>query len=191
MMNTLSQVLLKIASPGVPDFYQGTEAWKFALVDPDNRGAVDYECFQRLLRSLEGESSLPLLRRLLKEPEDGRIKMYVTSRALRFRRAHAGLFSEGNYVPLGVEGVRKNHLCAFARRGKKEEAIIIAARFFLSLPKDPWANTAVVAEEGGGAAKYRDIMTGRSFQFEKSKGKWMLPVSEVLTLLPVALLEKI
>ncbi|HLK31481.1 MAG TPA: malto-oligosyltrehalose synthase, partial [Terriglobales bacterium] len=32
--NSLAQVLLKIASPGSPDFYQGNELWELRLVDP-------------------------------------------------------------------------------------------------------------------------------------------------------------
>src|SRR3990172_1995490 len=42
MVNSLAQTLIKITAPGVPDFYQGTEVWDFALVDPDNRRPVDF-----------------------------------------------------------------------------------------------------------------------------------------------------
>ena len=41
-VNSLAQVVLKIASPGVPDFYQGSEMWDLSLVDPDNRRPVNY-----------------------------------------------------------------------------------------------------------------------------------------------------
>ena len=50
LFNSLSQTLLKLASPGVPDTYQGTELWDFSLVDPDNRRPVDYERRRRMLR---------------------------------------------------------------------------------------------------------------------------------------------
>ncbi len=40
--NSLAQLVLKVTAPGVPDLYQGTELWDFALVDPDNRRPVDY-----------------------------------------------------------------------------------------------------------------------------------------------------
>src|SRR5262249_28782117 len=56
MHNSLAQVVLKIASPGVPDFYQGTELWDFSLVDPDNRRPVDFELRQRLLDELRASS---------------------------------------------------------------------------------------------------------------------------------------
>jgi (1->4)-alpha-D-glucan 1-alpha-D-glucosylmutase len=42
VVNSLAQVALKVASPGVPDFYQGSELWDFSLVDPDNRRQVDF-----------------------------------------------------------------------------------------------------------------------------------------------------
>src|SRR6202022_784295 len=52
-VNSLSQTLLKLASPGVPDIYQGCEVWNFSLVDPDNRRPVDYECCLQKLASLK------------------------------------------------------------------------------------------------------------------------------------------
>ena len=59
MFNSLSQTLLKIAAPGLPDFYQGTEVWNFSLADPDNRRPVDYERLQTLLEQLHtGESGI-------------------------------------------------------------------------------------------------------------------------------------
>jgi Maltooligosyl trehalose synthase len=33
-INSLTQTLLKLTSPGVPDIYQGTEIWDYSLVDP-------------------------------------------------------------------------------------------------------------------------------------------------------------
>src|ERR1041385_1034402 len=42
-INSLTQTLLKLTSPGVPDIYQGNEIWDFSLVDPDNRRPVDYK----------------------------------------------------------------------------------------------------------------------------------------------------
>jgi (1->4)-alpha-D-glucan 1-alpha-D-glucosylmutase len=42
MLNSLSQSLLQLTSPGLPDLYQGNELWAFQLVDPDNRQPVDF-----------------------------------------------------------------------------------------------------------------------------------------------------
>src|SRR5258708_5412612 len=53
--NSLSQTLLKLTCPGVPDIYQGTELFDFSLVDPDNRRPVDYASRRTLLDSLGKE----------------------------------------------------------------------------------------------------------------------------------------
>src|SRR5207244_6907518 len=103
LCNSLSQTLIKITAPGVPDFYQGTELWDFNLVDPDNRRPVDYALRQAILASLRAEPSrnaAALVDRISTHPEDGRIKLYLTSRALNFRRDHHQLFTEGAHRPL-------------------------------------------------------------------------------------------
>src|SRR5262249_16121717 len=92
MVNSLSQTLLKITAPGIPDFYQGSELWDLALVDPDNRRPVDFAQRHALLDSLmarvrdESADLAPLCAELLKDWPDGRVKLYVTHRALTLRR---------------------------------------------------------------------------------------------------------
>src|SRR5262249_29828475 len=87
LFNPLAQTLPKLAAPVVPDPYQGTELWDFSLVDPDNRRPVDYERRARLLRELREPAAGPGLaafaRELTAAKEDGRVKLYVTHRALR------------------------------------------------------------------------------------------------------------
>ena len=84
MFNSLSQTLLKVASPGIPDFYQGTEIWDFSLVDPDNRRPVDFDLRKKMLKTLKEKragyrADLPgFARALLQEWRDGSIKLYVT-----------------------------------------------------------------------------------------------------------------
>ena len=122
LFNSLSQTLLKLASPGVPDTYQGTEMWDFSLVDPDNRRPVDYDRRRRMLEDLRsaaesaGGDLRDLARDLVATREDGRIKLYVTHRSLACRRDHPGLFTAGEYIPLAAEGSKAAHLFAFARR---------------------------------------------------------------------------
>jgi (1->4)-alpha-D-glucan 1-alpha-D-glucosylmutase len=119
MLNSLSQTLLKTTAPGVPDFYQGTELWNFTLVDPDNRRPVDYALRREMLASLRevGDGDVTeFVDGLLERPEDGRVKMYVTARALNFRRGRAELFSRGAYVPLRAAGRRADSVVAFARK---------------------------------------------------------------------------
>ena len=134
--NSLSQTLIKIAAPGLPDFYQGTEVWNFSLADPDNRRRVDYDRLQKLLeRASRGRvgGSAALVDRLLAEPEDGSLKLYVTRSALRFRREHRALFAKGSYLPLRTAGEKNKHVIAFARSFRGTTVLVLAGRFFAQL----------------------------------------------------------
>src|SRR5581483_3974578 len=88
--NSLAQVLLKLTAPGVPDTYQGTELWDLSLVDTDNRRPVDFDLRSRLLDELKsrlaaGESERDVAIELLRNKEDGRIKLWLTWKSLAFR----------------------------------------------------------------------------------------------------------
>ncbi len=101
-LNSLSQVLLKIASPGVPDFFQGSELWDFSLVDPDNRRPVDFKRRQTLLKeikALEARGGRPLPAQLLATWRDGRLKLFITYKALQIRKANAELFARETTCP--------------------------------------------------------------------------------------------
>ena len=122
-LNSLSQVLLKVASPGVPDFYQGTELWDFSLVDPDNRRPVDFAKRVRLLKGLklqEKEGREGLISEMLSNWEDGRIKLYVIYQALKFRKSFLDLFLHGDYLPLAAKGDRDDNILAFAPQARKQ-----------------------------------------------------------------------
>lgn len=197
MLNSLSQIVLKVASPGVPDFYQGTEIWDLSLVDPDNRRPVDYRRRRELLESLrEEEAAAPrgLAARLLARPEDGRIKMHVTRAALRFRAAARDLFERGSYVPLAVSGSRAAHVCAFARRRGSRAAVAAAGRFFLALgaaerpPVGPsaWEDTVLVLPADLAESAWRDVLTGR-----RIPPREVLALADLFAELPAALLEAV
>ncbi|MGH6676582.1 MAG: malto-oligosyltrehalose synthase, partial [Xanthobacteraceae bacterium] len=96
-VNGLAQVLAKLAAPGVPDFYQGTEFWDLSLVDPDNRAPVDFAARQQ---SLATASSVNMDR----DWTNGRIKQLVIARVLAARKKFSRLFAAGDYVPLEIEG---------------------------------------------------------------------------------------
>ena len=189
-LNSLSQALLRITSPGVPDLYQGTEYWDFSLVDPDNRRPVDFEARQASL--LAGISPAELL----SDWKDGRVKQAVIARALRFRAESGALFTEGNYVPLKVEGERADHALAFARVHEGHASITVVTRLPGHLPgigaiplADPtiWSGTSVVTPRNFIGRRTVDVMTP-----DKAVGKEMtgrLPLSDILATLPVALLE--
>jgi (1->4)-alpha-D-glucan 1-alpha-D-glucosylmutase len=161
-LSSLSQLVLKVASPGVPDFYRGAEMWDLSLADPDNRRPVDFGLRIAALRRLKQRSSPS---QLLKNWSDGRIKLYVTWKALTFRRRHSALFLDGDYLPLEVRGKRKGYLVAFARRLKDQWSIAVVprlvARMGSILPMGPrsWGDTAVVLPEGA-PQHWENIFTG-------------------------------
>lgn len=131
--NGLAQVVLKIASPGVPDTYQGSETWDLRLVDPDNRSPVDYAALRRALASLDGAN----VRDLVACFRDGRIKLHVLSRALRLRRTMPGVFLEGDYRPIDAG----EEIVAFVREHDTGTVACAATRFPYRVTggRAPWA----------------------------------------------------
>jgi (1->4)-alpha-D-glucan 1-alpha-D-glucosylmutase len=126
-LNGLSQLVVKLASPGVADFYQGSETWDLRLVDPDNRQPVDFLTRKAMLTSLAGD--LPPLSDLVTNWKDGRIKMYVTQRGLQFRKNHAALLLKGDYFPVQIQGPQQDSVISFARRYRGDWSVIVVPRF--------------------------------------------------------------
>lgn len=138
-LSSLSQVALKVTSPGIPDIYQGCELWDLSLVDPDNRRPVDFARRQALLKTLtedcarDGELALARALGQVDALVDGRAKLWLTRQALRFRRDHGELLLDGDYVPLVVEGSDAAHVVAFARVRGRERLLCIVPRLTLAL----------------------------------------------------------
>lgn len=136
ILNSLSQISLKLTCPGVPDFYQGSELWDFRLVDPDNRGPVDYHCridFLEEMQKKQGHKSL--LSTLLANPAEGKVKLYLISQLLALRNKEPELFLKGTFVPLPVQGKFRNHIISFFRMYKENTILIVAPRFYTDLIK--------------------------------------------------------
>jgi len=125
-LNSLSQITLKATLPGVPDFYQGTEFWDLSLVDPDNRRPVDFAVRASTLTAMDR----PDWQELARNWQDGRIKLAWIAHVLRLRNELTDVFTDGDYEPLDVSGLHRDHVIAFARRRGKDAAIIAAARLF-------------------------------------------------------------
>lgn len=202
-LNSLSQTVLKLTVPGVPDVYQGTELFSFTLVDPDNRRPVDFpHCLQLLrqiddmLESHEQEAFHQQLEALYGDLSDSRLKQFFVSSVLHFRSAQPGLFGEGNYIPLEVTGAKSEHLIAFARCWQEFACIVAAPRFFTSLGlrkkerpcgRRVWRDTRVILPE---------FLAGRGFRnlFERTavtpggEDARSLSVADILQVLPVGLL---
>jgi len=196
--NSLSQALLKIAAPGVPDFYQGSELWSFDLVDPDNRRPVDFELRRQMLEKLRprtASDAAAMMDRLAANPCDGAIKMFVTQRALHFRRAHRELFAQGSYSSIPVTGNREDHVIAFARRLNGTAAIAVAGRFFCKMrnghPRptgDAWGNTEIVLPEELSTQNWRDVLSGETVPVEQREHQVVFPLAKAFSHCPVALL---
>ncbi len=202
MFNSLAQVLLKIASPGVPDFYQGCETWNFALVDPDNRRPVDFTGLRKDLGSLRdyaGERST-LIAELLSTSGWRRLKLFATSVALGYRGTHPELFLSGTYFPLAAAGSRKSNIIAFARKHEHRVAIAAAGRFFTKLdpavrmpiPREIWADTVLLLPRSLKFEAYRDLFTDRRLRIESLDGRLSVAAAELFAGgLPVSLLESV
>lgn len=193
ILNSLSQTLLKIASPGVPDFYQGAELWDLSLVDPDNRRPVDYEKRFMYLEDIKTrvDKDLPqLINSLLKSPEDGRIKLFLIYQALKARRAHPELFQRGGYQKLTVVGSLKTHIVAFARDLGDIQAMVVVPRFLTPLVKEGeyplgeqvWHETRIL-QALGSSVVWQDMISGQKIQGEDT-----LWIKDILNQFPVALL---
>jgi (1->4)-alpha-D-glucan 1-alpha-D-glucosylmutase len=196
LLNSLSQLLLKLTVPGVPDIYQGNELWAFNLVDPDNRRAVDYHRREEMLRVLadacRDSSNLPALLCELREAiADGRAKLYLTWKTLSLRREHPGLFAEGRYLALDTEGPGADQLCAFCRCSEDTEVLVVAPRWTAlcaSGSSEPWPDTWIRCPQAAPAADYCSVLSGRGVQARTRQDGLWLNAAELLEAFPVALL---
>jgi len=181
-VNSLSQTLLKLTSPGVPDIYQGCELWDFSLVDPDNRRAVDYQSRRATLASIKGANP----EELWQNWPDGRIKLFLTNRVLQFRRDHVDLFRRGSYLPVKASGTFGDCVIGFAREFNGQWIVVIAPRLTsrVGFPPlgDKWQDTIVDLPESLNASDARDLFTGR--QISSPERQWK--IADALSVLPFA-----
>jgi (1->4)-alpha-D-glucan 1-alpha-D-glucosylmutase len=177
-VNSLAQTLLKLTSPGVPDFYQGTDLWDLSLVDPDNRRPVDYELRRRLLAELKaGLDTEMTAEEILARADDGLPKLWLIHRGLHLRRRRPAAFgAEGSYEPLHAAGPRADHAVAFLRGG---EVAALAPRWPLRLAGD-WQGTVLELPAG----RWRDELTGAEVVGGTCR------IADLLARFPVALLVR-
>jgi (1->4)-alpha-D-glucan 1-alpha-D-glucosylmutase len=195
LINALAQTVLKLTCPGVPDIYQGQELWDFSLVDPDNRRRVDFELRKRTLERMPRNGSegdiAAFCRDALHDPYDGRLKMWVTSRTLNFRRQHKDLFRNGNYLPLRVTRGREEHVVTFARRHAGNALITAIPRLSYTLMKGKeapplgaiWGDSEIALPPEAIGRRLHNVFTGESLH----AGETIL-CREVFANFPVALL---
>lgn len=180
-INSLSQTLLKLTVPGVPDIYQGTELWDLSLVDPDNRRPVDYAMRKNCLQSIEQADSAELMQNW----RDGRIKLLLLSRMLRFRRERKQLFDQGKYEPVTVQGEYRNLVIAFRRCHEASQIVVATPRLSQDLGFPPlgdyWKDTALELNVRG---NWRNIFTGQEIATKEN-----LEMAVLFRDLPFAVLE--
>jgi len=156
-LNSLTQTLIKLTAPGVPDIYQGCELWDFSLVDPDNRRPVDFAVRHALAQN-DGAGDPEAL---IKDWRSGAAKMHALRAGLSLRARKPRVFAEGDYQPLSVIGPCAGNVIAFARVLGSEAAITVAPRLPLSLlggvseprvPGERWHDTTL---------RFPDTLAGR------------------------------
>jgi (1->4)-alpha-D-glucan 1-alpha-D-glucosylmutase len=186
-INSLTQSLLKLTSPGVPDIYQGTEIWDYSLVDPDNRRPVNYELRREMLKSLS--SATP--GELMETWPDGRIKLFLTKHLLQLRRGHADLFERGEYLPLHTSGTFSESCVSFVRRLDDNWIAVIAPRLSSRIGFPPigeaWQDTAIELPETLVLEKAHDLFTCRPVSVRDRQVK----LARALAVLPFAVITNL
>lgn len=191
IFNSLSQTLIKLTAPGIPDIYRGAELWDLSFVDPDNRRPVDFEIRNRLMEDIKVEKAdgRSMLTEMLTNKENGKIKLFLIREALCLRKRLAKLFIEGEYLPIGVNGSRKEHIIAFARRSEEKWVITVVPRFLTSLigegqipvGENVWGDTNIVLPE--------NLQLENYFTNERLAADSNMFIKDILKIFPVALLQ--
>jgi len=207
-VNSLSQLLLKIATPGVTDFYQGDELWDLRLVDPDNRSPVNFERRTAMLKKIacdEAADSAGLIGNMLEHWHDGRIKLFLLWKAIRFRREHAALFQDGEFLPLETRGDCQQHVVCFMRRSKQNQTVVAVPRWLSQVASAAkgqrnWHNTEVVLPPDS-PDRWRSVVSGQEVTAHQARDKqsWeeksspgpSLRVDDLLKHFPVAFFSSV
>jgi len=165
LVNGLTQTVIKLTAPGVPDIYQGSEALNFSLVDPDNRREPDFDALARLLTEDETSAS-PTQESWL----SGQLKQHVIARLLHLRRRQPTLFRRGDYLPLAATGQQAENVIAYARAQNDAALIVIAPRLMFGALRDShdlthtlcWARTDITLPQRLASRRYRNVLTGEA-----------------------------
>jgi len=202
VVHSLAQTLLKLASPGPADVYQGCELWDFSMVDPDNRRPVDFAARARMLDRIQadlaaGASRAEVARTLFANPEDGAIKLYLIWTALNHRRANPDLYLRGSYRPVDVGGERKENVVAFHRSFRGRNVVAVAPRLVAGMMgedatippvgPDVWGDTELALPDAA-PTLWRDLLTDRVVEPGVLDDRRSLRLADVFVDLPLALL---
>lgn len=198
-VNSVSQVLIKLTSPGVPDIYQGSEVWDFSLVDPDNRRQVDYdhntELLDQIFTLIDSKEALNIntLLDTLQPIESGKLKLFITASILNFRKNHPDIFKNGSYIPLEITGSEQNNIVAFARKFEGHFIISVIPRLVYHkvtnnkhlINPDLWKDTKIILPKELLNAKYFNEFTKETIKPQNNE----LLVKDILNILPIAFIS--
>jgi (1->4)-alpha-D-glucan 1-alpha-D-glucosylmutase len=204
-VNSLSQLVLKMTMPGVPDFYRGTELWDFNLVDPDNRRPVDYECRRGRLDGLITAANVDPVaaaRDLASRWPDSDVKLWTAWRCSQVRHESPDLFSSGEYIPLPVTGAAADHVVAFARRFGEEAVVVVLPRLVYRLlgnqnaaestkgasPRLAWEDTSVSLPTEFPTG-WRNELSGELVDIDANSSEASIELNRLLNVFPVAVLK--
>ena len=191
VLNSLSQACIKIAAPGVPDFYRGTELWEFAFVDPDNRRALDYGVIQNnaaIIKERENDPSFTA--EILAKYKSGLVKQFLIFKMLNARRKEEQLFTNGGFVSLKTAGRHADKVITFARDKDKKLAVIAAPRFTSMMVREDempagehvWGDTHIILPEDPPQV-FTCAITGKTVKADGRK----LYLRDVLAVFPCGL----
>ncbi|HEY1326124.1 MAG TPA: malto-oligosyltrehalose synthase [Casimicrobiaceae bacterium] len=190
-VNSLAQTLVKLTSPGVPDFYQGTELWQLALVDPDNRRPVDYALRERMLDEVREADPAALL----ESWPTGRVKLWLIARVLALRRERAAWFERAGYVPIATAGTHASRVVAYARSREGRLLVVVVPRLWTALSGESaqwplgasWSDTCLLLPDA--ARDWRNVLTGALVSARAEANGTRMMLADALAAFPVALVE--
>jgi (1->4)-alpha-D-glucan 1-alpha-D-glucosylmutase len=196
MINSLAQTLLKIASPGVADFYQGSEVWDLRLVDPDNRGPIDFSRQSAALEQIVNADSAAgqgIVQDLVEHWHDGRIKLYLTWKVLTFRRAHNDLFAEDEFLPVQSAGCHSQNIIAFLRKTSTASALVAVPRWLSGLSVShlqtfDWCDTHLILPPPA-PSNWQNVLSGTEITTQVGKTESIVLVNDLFRHFPVAFLH--
>jgi (1->4)-alpha-D-glucan 1-alpha-D-glucosylmutase len=194
VLNSIAALVCKLTMPGVPDFYQGSEFTELTLVDPDNRGLIDFEARATACERLSDPPAIGIpawIGNCLHERRYDELKLFIIRQLLQVRRESVELFASGDYVPLDARGVRADHVCAFTRTFGSELLLVIVARWAATLVEgrqevpvgeEIWGDTAIQLPDALKRSRMQDVLYGTAVSELGDE----LPLSRALRVLPVA-----
>lgn len=158
LINSLTQTVIKLTAPGVPDIYQGSEALNFSLVDPDNRREPDYATLVSWLGEIDApvvfdDSGL----------QSGKLKQHLTAKLLHVRKLNPDLFRLGEYLPLTPTGEHSRQVIAYARVHGDDALVVITPRLVFDADETCWEATDVILPPALAGRRYQDVLSGETF----------------------------